>query len=180
MQQLAAPWLHEGGDRKIWEWVLLHLGVFDDLHMPVALRVLESVARDAKSHAAGEVLAWLEKVCGRPCIQDTDCQLHDWGEWRRSCFSSNMFLARVSRDSGNPRSHCSCHCFGIRERTWSCREEVVDSRKSHGGIASSPTLPRARATLVPVQPSRPVAPRSFKKQEDHEWAFSKLPGHRAV
>eukprot|EP00439_Symbiodinium_sp_Y106_P038052 s1887_g4.t1 len=37
------------------------------------------------------------QVCSNlePCIQDTDCQLHDWGEW----------------------SHCSCHCFGIRERT---------------------------------------------------------------
>ncbi|CAJ1337727.1 unnamed protein product [Effrenium voratum] len=29
-----------------------------------------------------------------PCVQDTDCELHDWGQW----------------------SHCSCHCFGIRER----------------------------------------------------------------
>ncbi|CAK9028504.1 unnamed protein product [Durusdinium trenchii] len=29
-----------------------------------------------------------------PCIPDSDCQLHEWGEW----------------------SHCSCHCFGIRER----------------------------------------------------------------
>jgi len=29
-----------------------------------------------------------------PCIPDSDCEIHEWGEW----------------------SHCSCHCFGIRER----------------------------------------------------------------
>eukprot|EP00931_Biecheleriopsis_adriatica_P067902 TRINITY_DN41956_c0_g1_i1.p1 TRINITY_DN41956_c0_g1~~TRINITY_DN41956_c0_g1_i1.p1 ORF type:complete len:1640 (-),score=239.78 TRINITY_DN41956_c0_g1_i1:105-5024(-) len=29
-----------------------------------------------------------------PCIPDRNCELSDWGEW----------------------SHCSCHCFGIRER----------------------------------------------------------------
>ncbi|CAE7897597.1 adt-1 [Symbiodinium microadriaticum] len=70
------------------------------------------------------------QVCSnlQPCIQDTDCQLHDWGEW----------------------SHCSCHCFGIRER---------NRFISH--FATGKGNPCARAALKVIEPCNPGPIRPF-------------------
>eukprot|EP00930_Biecheleria_cincta_P073322 TRINITY_DN6062_c0_g2_i1.p1 TRINITY_DN6062_c0_g2~~TRINITY_DN6062_c0_g2_i1.p1 ORF type:complete len:1830 (-),score=240.41 TRINITY_DN6062_c0_g2_i1:94-5583(-) len=55
-------------------------------------------------------------VCGDlpPCIQDRDCRISEWGDW----------------------SHCSCHCFGIRERN----RFIADFATGRGKPCNNTTL----------------------------------------
>ncbi|CAJ1459864.1 unnamed protein product [Effrenium voratum] len=80
-----------------------------------------------------------------PCVQDTDCELHDWGQW----------------------SHCSCHCFGIRERNRYISHFATGNGKACKLAALKVIEPCNPGPIVPFNPDAPSGRRLLP-------AFNKL------